>query len=66
MKMLLAGTRFPVIALGKPLGSVCGIKGNFSSSGIYHAPGQSYYDTTKRWFCTVQEAVRAGWLAVMR
>ena len=48
------------------MGSVCGIKGNFSSSGIYYAPGQSYYDTTKRWFCTVQEAVRAGWLAVMR
>ena len=41
MKMLLAGTRFPVIALGKPLGSVCGIKGNFSSSGIYYAPGQA-------------------------
>ena len=31
---------------------MCGIKGNFSSSGIYYAPGQSYYDTTKRWFCT--------------
>ena len=41
--------------------SVCAIKGNFSSSGIYHAPGQSYYDTAQRWFCTVQEAIRSGW-----
>lgn len=55
-----------VYALSQVSGSVCGIKGNFSSSGIYYAPGQSYYDTTKRWFCTVQEAVRTGSLAVMR
>ena len=48
----------------------CVIKGNISSSGerIYHLPGQRYYDKTviswskgERWFCTEQEAVRAGW-----
>jgi hypothetical protein len=49
---------------------VCAIKGNISSSGerIYHVPGQRYYDATRiseskgeRWFCTEEEAVRAGW-----
>jgi micrococcal nuclease len=45
------------------------IKGNISFSGecIYHMPGQRYYDKTwislskgECWFCTEQEAVRAG------
>ena len=48
----------------------CVIKGNISSSGerIYHVPGQRYYDKTQideskgePWFCTEEEAVRAGW-----
>ena len=50
-----------------------GIKGNISKpSGerIYHVPGSSSYDETRideadgeRWFCTEQDAVRAGWRA---
>ena len=48
-----------------------GIKGNISrNSGerIYHVPGSSSYDETRideadgeRWFCTEDEARRAGW-----
>ncbi len=53
----------------------CRIKGNISSSGlrIYHRPGQQHYDRTgirpeqgERWFCTTQEAERAGWRAARR
>ena len=50
-----------------------GIKGNISKpSGerIYHVPGSSSYDETRideadgeRWFCTEQDALRAGWRA---
>lgn len=52
------------------LRSQCVIKGNISSSGekIYHTPGQRYYERTKieevkgeRWFCTEDEALKAGW-----
>ncbi|HET7131697.1 MAG TPA: thermonuclease family protein [Gammaproteobacteria bacterium] len=49
------------------------IKGNISlDSGrrIYHVPGSRDYESTKidenkgeRWFCTEQEAIRAGWRA---
>ena len=48
----------------------CKIKGNISSKGekIFHLPGGIYYDRTKiskqkgeRWFCTVSEALNAGW-----
>lgn len=48
----------------------CTIKGNISSSGekIYHLPGQRYFEKTKieenkgeRWFCTEEEAQKAGW-----
>lgn len=49
----------------------CQIKGNISfSTGekIYHMPGQEYYDKTvidesrgERWFCTEEEAQKAGW-----
>lgn len=48
----------------------CVIKGNISSSGekIYHLPGQRYYNKTvvseskgERWFCTEEEAQKAGW-----
>ena len=49
----------------------CLIKGNISKSGkIYHVPGSRWYDATKidegkgeRWFCGVEDAVRAGWRA---
>jgi endonuclease YncB( thermonuclease family) len=50
-----------------------GIKGNISKpSGerIYHVPGSSSYDETRideadgeRWFCTAEDARRAGWRA---
>jgi endonuclease YncB( thermonuclease family) len=52
----------------------CLIKGNINSKGehIYHVPGQRYYDKTQideskgeHWFCTEQEAVRAGWRKAM-
>jgi len=48
----------------------CLIKGNISASGekIYHLPGGAFYDKTKidpskgeRWFCTEEEAQKAGW-----
>jgi endonuclease YncB( thermonuclease family) len=47
----------------------CKIKGNISGSGrIYHMPGGAYYERTKidkpkgeRWFCSEEEARRAGW-----
>lgn len=54
----------------QPPSTECVIKGNISSSGekIYHMPGQRYYEKTKveegkgeRWFCSEEEAVRAGW-----
>lgn len=48
----------------------CKIKGNISRKGerIYHTPGQKYYAKTRitegkgeRWFCTEDEARKAGW-----
>ena len=66
--LVYAGKLTPYLAQSQA--GVCAIKGNISSSGkrIYHMPGQRYYDATKisvikgeRWFCTEQEAVRAGW-----
>jgi endonuclease YncB( thermonuclease family) len=52
----------------------CNIKGNISGNGhIYHVPGQEHYERTgireengERWFCTTQEAERAGWRAARR
>jgi micrococcal nuclease len=49
--------------------SGCLIKGNVSSSGkIYHLPNQKYYNQTvvdeskgERWFCSEEEALKAGW-----
>ncbi|HZF30055.1 MAG TPA: thermonuclease family protein, partial [Gammaproteobacteria bacterium] len=58
-----------------PAGANCRgkIKGNISfNSGdrIYHVPGSRDYDATiideskgERWFCTEDEAIRAGWRA---
>src|SRR5690606_38763984 len=52
-------------------GSGCNIKGNVNrvtGERIYHVPGQKYYRATRispphadRWFCSEQEARRAGW-----
>ena len=48
----------------------CAIKGNISRNGerIYHVPGDRTYDRVqmdkgrnKRWFCTEEQAVAAGW-----
>lgn len=51
--------------------SGCNIKGNMSietGERIYHVPGQTYYEATRispeygeRWFCSEEEARRAGW-----
>lgn len=50
--------------------SKCNIKGNISRKGqrIYHVPGQKYYQQTQinerqgeRWFCSEDEARKAGW-----
>ncbi len=52
--------------------SRCAIKGNISQNGdrIYHVPGSDSYDRTviderngERWFCSEEEAQRAGWRA---
>ena len=56
---------------GKPPNAKCAIKGNISKSGrIYHVPGSKWYARTKidtrrgeRWFCSVDEARKAGWRA---
>ena len=49
----------------------CPIKGNISRNGrIYHTPWSPWYSKTKintskgeRWFCSEDEAVKAGWRA---
>ncbi len=58
----------------QPPNARCAIKGNISQSTgarIYHAPGsRDYADTVidepagERWFCSEDEAIRAGWRAV--
>lgn len=59
------------VAEGKaPTG--CAIKGNVTSKGkIYHMPWSPWYgrirmdmDRGKRWFCSEQEAISAGWRPV--
>lgn len=54
----------------------CNIKGNISvSSGrkLYHVPGQQDYERTvistdkgERWFCSEEEAIKAGWTKAPR
>jgi len=53
----------------------CSLKGNISKTGtrIYHSPGQVDYEKTRinpakgeRWFCSKDEAQRAGWRAAKR
>jgi len=51
--------------------SNCLIKGNISRAGkIYHVPGSRSYNQVKidvnkgeRWFCTIEDAINAGWRA---
>lgn len=58
-------------AIVKAPGGDCRIKGNVSGSGrIYHVPGSRHYAETRinpargeRWFCSEDEARRAGWRA---
>ena len=54
----------------------CNIKGNISintGEHIYHVPGQKFYAATRinsrygeRWFCSEDEARRAGWRKARR
>ena len=53
----------------------CKIKGNISTKGehIFHVPGQEHYARTEvsekkgeRWFCTVGDAISAGWRPAAR
>lgn len=58
------------VKAGPPLVG-CNIKGNISyntGERIYHVPGQQYHNETRislwkgeRWFCSEQEARKAGW-----
>lgn len=56
-------------------GQGCALKGNISKGGarIFHAPGQKDYAATRidpdkgeRWFCSADQARRAGWRAAHR
>ncbi|MBZ0130621.1 MAG: thermonuclease family protein [Rhodobacteraceae bacterium] len=66
-----ASYRLAAQASEAPPNPACAIKGNVSKGGkIYHLPGSKWYNKTKidtkrgeRWFCTVDEALRAGWRA---
>ncbi len=62
------------VLAGQPLppDPSCAIKGNINAAGarIYHLPGASGYEETvirveqgEQWFCSVDEAVAAGWRA---
>ncbi len=53
----------------------CAIKGNVSPSGerVYHLPWQQAYEKTRisaakgeRWFCSEEEALKAGWRRALR
>lgn len=66
-------TSTPLFALSS--GGECNIKGNISDKGErnYHVPGQAHYDRTRiatgrgeRWFCSEQEARKAGWRKARR
>ena len=67
------GSRLSGAALSQNNPNSCQIKGNISSAGerIFHVPGTRWYDHTQinpskgeRWFCTEDEAVKAGWRKV--
>lgn len=52
----------------------CAIKGNISANGrIFHQPGDAFYSRTRinpakgeRWFCSVRDALSAGWRPASR
>ncbi len=53
----------------------CRIKGNINARGdrIFHVSGQEHYEITRidesrgeRWFCTEEEAIKAGWRKAKR
>lgn len=63
-----AATIVPLVS--SPQTGGCNIKGNISKKGerIYHVPGQKHYEKTviserdgERWFCSEDEARKAGW-----
>jgi hypothetical protein len=67
--LIFAALLLPV-ASGAGENDACNIKGNVNTRGerIYHMPGQRYYDDTviaashgERWFCSEEEARKAGW-----
>jgi endonuclease YncB( thermonuclease family) len=57
-----------------PPNPACSIKGNVNRKGerIFHVPGQHDYgrvnmkSPAKRWFCSEEEAIAAGWRKAMR
>ena len=64
------GDRLAAESAKEPADASCQIKGNISRSGerIYHVPGGRYYGPTRineskgeRWFCSEDEARKAGW-----
>ena len=64
------GDRLAAEKAGDPAAGSCQIKGNISRKGerIYHVPDGRYYGATRideakgeRWFCSEDEAKRAGW-----
>jgi endonuclease YncB( thermonuclease family) len=64
------GDRLAVESAKEPATASCQIKGNISRSGerIYHVPGGRDYGPTRidkskgeRWFCSEDEARKAGW-----
>jgi len=64
------GDRLAVESAKEPAATSCQIKGNISRSGerIYHVPGGRDYGPTRideskgeRWFCSKDEARKAGW-----
>ncbi|RPE72054.1 endonuclease YncB(thermonuclease family) [Pacificibacter maritimus] len=58
-------------AVQEPAPKGCTIKGNISKSGrLYHLPGSRWYEKTQintkngeHWFCSEEQALRAGWRA---
>lgn len=71
----MAPTPLPVQAAAggdsrEPPNPSCPIKGNINKGKkLYHVPGTAYYNSVRidesageRWFCSPEEAERAGWL----
>jgi endonuclease YncB( thermonuclease family) len=80
-KTSVLGDKAPGVSLSAMLAPIdappdpaCAIKGNVNRSGerIFHVPGQHDYgrvkmnSAAKRWFCSEEEAVAAGWRKARR